>query len=205
MKNPTLKWSIRLTMLFIFFSYNLEGFSQCEPWCEGQGGYYITYNAEPHSLKWHRNQYQTIYRKTTPGTYLGPGPINDIIPLKPPTDSSYNIQYYYNFGLFYVAFEGGYIVVPAPLGYTIPNIPYDAETIQYRGKKYNYYAGTFFIENPNNTYTTIKPPLGISVMELPPNCIMMNDANGMVLYRFGKTYYRPANWHGTLWYQVVHN
>ncbi|MBR5784039.1 MAG: hypothetical protein IKY43_02595 [Bacteroidales bacterium] len=190
-------------LLFIYLSNYC--FSQCEPWCQGEGGYYITHNANYHSLWWHRHQKQEVYKKVSPGTYLGPGPINDIIPLMPPEGANTDVQYYYNFGLFYMDYEGGYIVVPAPIGYTVPNVPYDTQKIKYKNVIYNYYAGTFFLEQENGSYITVLPPLGISVSNLPPNSIMMNDGNGAVFYRFGKTYYQPVNYYGYLWYQVVRN
>ena len=95
--------------------------------------------------------------------------------------------------------------MPAPIGYTVPGIPYNSNHFKYKNTAYDYYGGNFFVKNSNNYYTTVKAPLGVLLPELPKNSIMMNDGNGNIVYRQGNTYYQPRNLYGEIWYQVVEN
>ena len=101
----------------------LKSMSQCEPWCQGEGGYYITYNAYPHSLWWHRHQKQEVYKEPSLGRFFDKRQRNNIVPIATPPSIESNTQYYYGSGIFYIYNQGGYVAVPAPIGYTVPDIP----------------------------------------------------------------------------------
>lgn len=193
---------IILVALAGFFT---DSMAQCEPWCQGWGSTYMSYNAYPHSLWWHRHQKQRIYKEASIGQYSENNLADNIVAIQTPTDIKSSIQYYYGNGTFYIDCNGGYIVVPAPIGYTVPGIPYNSNHFKYKNTAYEYYGGNFFVKNSNNYYTTVKAPLGVLLPELPKNSIMMNDGNGNIVYRQGNTYYQPRNLYGEIWYQVVEN
>ena len=181
------------------------GYSQCEPWCQGSGNSYILYNAYPHSLWWHRHQKQRVYKIQSIGKYNEKSYADSIIPLQTPPGIDSQIQYYYGNGNFYIDDNGGYIVVAAPIGYTIPDIPPGSAHIKYNDTVYSYYAGNFFVENADSYYTTVRAPLGISIPELPPNAVALEDGRGDIVYRYGYTFYLPRNIYGNIWYQVIEN
>lgn len=183
----------------------LKSMSQCEPWCQGEGGYYITYNAYPHSLWWHRHQKQEVYKEPSLGRFLDKRQRNNIVPIATPPSIESNSQYYYGSGIFYIYNQGGYVAVPAPIGYTVPDIPYNSKKIIYHNEPYYYYSGNFFIENQNNYYTTVEPPVGMTISEVPQNSIMQNNGNGDIVFRYGHTYYQPIYVYGMIYYRIIHN
>lgn len=195
----------RYIILAMAAGYFTNCLAQCEPWCQGWGGSYAAYNAYPHSLWWHRHQKQRIYKEASIGQYSEKNISDNIVAIQTPPNIESDIQYYYGNGTFYVDYDGGYIVVPAPIGYTVPSIPANSSRIKYKNTVYDYYGGTFFVRSPYNYYITVKAPLGISIPELPRNSIIMNDGNGNIVYRQGNTYYQPHYWYGNIWYQVVGN
>lgn len=192
-------------VLLSAISLPIKCISQCEPWCQGEGGYYITYNAYPHSLWWHRHQKQEVYKEASIGRFFNKDKLDNIVPIATPPNMASNTQYYYGEGLFYIYNQGGYVVVPAPIGYTVPDIPYNARKVAYRNVTYYYYSGNFFIKNQNNYYTTVEPPVGLILSEIPRNSTMQNNGNGDILFRYGNTYYQPLYVYGMMYYRIVNN
>lgn len=192
-------------ILVVALGISTLGYSQCEPWCQGTGNTYMLYNAYPHSLWWHRHQKQRVYKIPSIGRYYTQNNANNIVPLQTPPNINSPIQYYYGNGNFYINYNGGYIVVAAPIGYTVPTIPPGSNHIKYNDTVYCYYGGNFYVENANSYYTTVKAPLGISIPELPPNAVALEDGRGNIVYRYGNTFYLPRNIYGNIWYQVIEN
>lgn len=188
---------------FVFIGFATNGMAQCEPWCQGMGGYYITYNSVPHLLWWHRHQKQRVYKEQSIGRYFDNDISNSIVAIATPPNVSNKTQYYYGNGTFYIDYSGGYIVVEGPIGYTVPSIPYNSLRLNYKGNTYYYFSGNFFVKNTDDYYQTVKPPIGIILPLMPANSIMTNDGNGNIVYQYGHTYYQPINRKGQLYYQVI--
>ena len=79
-----------------------DSMAQCEPWCQGWGSTYVSYNAYPHSLWWHRHQKQSVYKEASIGRFYDKDKVNDMVAIATPPNISSDIQYYYSFGTFYI-------------------------------------------------------------------------------------------------------
>ena len=70
-----------------------------------------------------------------------------------------NTLYYYYGGVFYIYSQNGYLVVRAPAGALVPNLPDGCEQIQANGIVYLKYYNTFFQPisyNGQNIYEVVE-------------------------------------------------
>jgi Ni/Co efflux regulator RcnB len=113
-----------------------------------------------------------------------------------------NQQYYYDQGVYYMASNGGYIVVQAPLGATISTIPKESQTVVVNQTTNNYYYGGAFYEEYEKGYTVVPPTAGVTVENLPEGG--KEEKLGEQTYvKIGETYYQPVEIDGKKMYEVV--
>lgn len=113
-----------------------------------------------------------------------------------------NQQYHYDQGVYYVAGNGGYTVVQAPVGATIITLPEKAETIVVTETVNNYYYGGAFYEKSDKGYIVVPPTAGTIIENLPEGGeeVTMGDQKYV---KIGETYYQPIQKDGKNMYEVV--
>ena len=67
------------------------------------------------------------------------------------------MQYYYHHGYFYRQGWGGYVMVDAPVGVMVPDLPYGYSIIVVNGKRYFYYNRPYFVSGPRG-YVVVDAP-----------------------------------------------
>lgn len=111
-------------------------------------------------------------------------------------------QYHYDQGVYYVASNGGYTVVPAPVGATIVALPPGSQTVVINETTNNYYYGGTYYEKKPEGYTVVPPTAGAVVEKLPEGGKEVKI--GEVTYvKVGETYYQPIEQSGKSMYEVV--
>lgn len=65
--------------------------------------------------------------------------------------------YYYSSGTYYQSTPSGYVIVTAPRGAIVPEIPAYCRRIPYREKTYFFYNNTYYVQEPAG-YTVVTPP-----------------------------------------------
>jgi ribosomal 50S subunit-recycling heat shock protein len=111
-------------------------------------------------------------------------------------------QYHYDQGVYYVAVDGGYTVVQAPVGATITTLPTNSQTVVINETTNNYYYGGTYYEKSDGGYTVVPPTAGTVVENLPEGGEEVKI--GDVTYvKFGETYYQPIDQDGKSMYEVV--
>jgi hypothetical protein len=111
-----------------------------------------------------------------------------------------NQQYHYDQGVYYAPTSGGYTVVPAPVGATVPSLPSGAETVVVDGTTYYYYGGTFY--QKTSSYTVVPPTAGAVVEKLPEGGEEVKIGD-ITYVKVGETYYQPIQQDGKNMYEVV--
>ena len=113
-----------------------------------------------------------------------------------------NQKYYYDQGIYYVQSNGGYTVVPAPVGATVTTLPPATQTVIINETTNNYYyAGTYYEKKPEG-YVVVPPTAGSVVENLPEGG--KEEKIGDVSYvKVGETYYQPIVKDGKNMYEVV--
>jgi hypothetical protein len=113
-----------------------------------------------------------------------------------------NQQYYYDQGVYYIASDGGYTVIQAPIGATITTLPPATQTVVVNETTNNYYYGGTYYEKSDGGYTVVPPTAGTIVENLPEGGEEVKI--GDVTYvKFGETYYQPIQKDGKDVYEVV--
>ncbi len=113
-----------------------------------------------------------------------------------------NQQYHYDQGVYYVASNGGYTVVPAPVGATIVSLPPGSQTVVINETTNNYYYGGTYYEKKPSGYVVVPPTAGAVVEKLPEGGKEVKV--GDVTYvQVGETYYQPITKEGKDMYEVV--
>jgi hypothetical protein len=113
-----------------------------------------------------------------------------------------NQQYHYDQGVYYVASNGGYTVVQAPVGATITTLPPGSQTVVINETTNNYYYGGTYYEKKPEGYTVVPPTAGTVVENLPEGG--KEEKIGEVTYvKVGETYYQPIEKNGKNMYEVV--
>ena len=113
-----------------------------------------------------------------------------------------NQQYHYDQGVYYVAGNGGYTVVSAPVGATITTLPPGSQTVVINETTNNYYYGGTYYEKKPEGYTVVPPTAGAVVENLPEGGKEVKV--GEVTYvQVGETYYQPIVQDGKNVYEVV--
>jgi len=113
-----------------------------------------------------------------------------------------NQQYKYDQGVYYVASDGGYTVVQAPVGATITTLPPNTQTVVVNETTNNYYyAGTYY-EKEGNEYVVVPPTAGTVVENLPEGGEQIKIGD-ITYVKFGDIYYQPIVQDGEDMYEVV--
>jgi hypothetical protein len=112
-----------------------------------------------------------------------------------------NQQYYYDEGVYYQPYSGGYSVVPAPFGAVVSFLPPGYETTMVGNDYYYYYGGTFYI-NTGNGYQVVPAPIGAVVTQIPDGAVQQ-DIDGQTYLVYNNTYYQPVSQDGQDAYEVV--
>lgn len=113
-----------------------------------------------------------------------------------------NQQYHYDQGVYYVASNGGYTVVQAPVGATITTLPPNTQTVVVNETVNNYYYGGTYYEKSDKGYTVVPPTAGTVVEHLPEGAKEEKVGN-QVYMKLGDVYYQPIKKDGKDMYEVV--
>jgi hypothetical protein len=109
--------------------------------------------------------------------------------------------YFYNDGIYYQPYEGGYQEAYPPVGAAIPGLPDGAIEIQAGGQIYYYAGGAFYVQQPDGSFVIAPTPIGVVVPELPPGAVQVS-VNGMIAYQFNGIYYEPVFVNGVTQYET---
>jgi hypothetical protein len=113
-----------------------------------------------------------------------------------------NQGYYYDDGVYYEPYNGGYTAVAAPMGAVVNSLPDGYETVQLGDGNYYYYGGTFYVDGPNGGYQVVAAPVGAVVSQIPDGAVDQ-QINGQDYLVYNNTYYQPVSADGQDAYQVV--
>jgi biotin carboxyl carrier protein len=111
-------------------------------------------------------------------------------------------EYYYDQGLYYIKQGDGYVVVQAPPGVTVKELPKEKETVVVNETTNNYYYSGNFYEKSKDGYTVVEPMAG-SVVEKLPEGGQEVKVGDMTYVKVGETYYQPIKRDGKDMYEVV--
>lgn len=111
-------------------------------------------------------------------------------------------QYHYDQGVYYIASDGGYTVVQAPVGATVKTIPKEAEVVQVNETTNNYYYGGAYYEKSEEGYTVVPATAGTIVPHLPEGGEEVKIGD-QTYVKFGETYYQPIQLDGVDMYEIV--
>lgn len=113
-----------------------------------------------------------------------------------------NQRYYYDDGVYYQPSNGGYAVVPAPIGALVAALPPGYETTTAAdGNSYFYFGGVFYVDTGQG-YQVVAAPAGAVIIQLPVGAVEQN-INGDTLLVYNNTYYLPISQDGQDAYEVV--
>jgi hypothetical protein len=113
-----------------------------------------------------------------------------------------NQQYHYDQGVYYVASNGGYTVVQAPVGATITTLPPNTQTVVVNETVNNYYYGGTYYEKSEKGYTVVPPTAGTIVEHLPEGA-KEEKIGEQTFMKLGEVYYQPIKKDGKDMYEVV--
>jgi hypothetical protein len=115
------------------------------------------------------------------------------------------VNYYYHSGVYYRPYGDTYIIVRAPLGLRVRNLPDGTSHFVIGGRRYFYYYGTYYVRSVENDYITVAPPKGAIVDALPDGYKKVIIDNNFY-YEFEGTYYSAfVDENGEVLYEVVSN
>ncbi len=112
-----------------------------------------------------------------------------------------NQQYYYDDGVYYQPYSGGYTVVAAPIGAVVGSLPPGYETTMVGNDTYFYYGGVFYIYTGSG-YQVVAAPIGAVVTQIPDGAVQQ-DIDGQTYLVYNNTYYQPISQDGQDAYEVV--
>ncbi len=112
-----------------------------------------------------------------------------------------NQQYYYDDGVFYQPYSGGYSVVAAPIGALVASLPPGYETTMVGNDTYFYYGGVFYIYTGSG-YQVVAAPVDAVVTQIPDGAVQQ-DIDGQTYLVYNNTYYQPISQDGQDAYEVV--
>ncbi len=112
-----------------------------------------------------------------------------------------NQQYYYDDGVYYQPYSGGYTVVAAPIGAIVGSLPPGYETTMVGNDTYFYYGGVFYIYTGSG-YQVVAAPIGAVVTQIPDGAVQQ-DIDGQTYLVYNNTYYQPITQDGQDAYEVV--
>jgi hypothetical protein len=112
-----------------------------------------------------------------------------------------NQRYYYDQGVYYEPSNGGYSVVPPPIGAVVGYLPQGYETTMVGNDTYYYYGGAFYISNGQG-YQVVPAPPGAVIIQLPVGAVEQ-PINGETYLVYNNTYFQPISQDGQDAYEVV--
>jgi uncharacterized protein DUF6515 len=110
-------------------------------------------------------------------------------------------RYWYDDGCYYVPANGGYSVVPPPIGAVVPSLPDGYETTMVGNDTFYYFGGAFYIATDQG-YQVVEAPPGAVITQLPVGAVQQ-DVNGQELLVYNNVYYAPISQDGQDAYEVV--
>jgi len=111
--------------------------------------------------------------------------------------------FHYASGVFYFQSGNRYVVVTAPAGAVVDELPDGHGTAEHINETYSYYFGTFFAEKEGK-YEVVVPVPGVVVGYLPDGYNEMRDGEqDDITYEYGGVYYQAVFLNGILAYMVV--
>ena len=113
-----------------------------------------------------------------------------------------NQKYHYDQGVYYVAADGGYTVVQAPIGATVQTLPKEAEEVKVSETTNNYYYGGAYYDKTDEGYTVVPATAGTIVPNLPEGGEEVKIGD-ITYVQFGETYYQPIQVDGDDMYEIV--
>jgi len=84
--------------------------------------------------------------------------------------------------------DEGYILTSAPVGYTAPELPDGAETIEVDGQTYHYAEWSFWQAATAGGYEVVEPPLGAEVSTIPEEAVEEEEGDVSV-YHFDTMFF----------------
>jgi hypothetical protein len=112
-----------------------------------------------------------------------------------------NQRYYYDDGCYYLPSNGGYSVVPAPIGATVGSLPDGFETTMVGNDTFYYFGGAFYVAIDGG-YQVVAAPPGAVITQLPVGAVEQ-QINGQDLLVYNNVYYSPISQDGQDAYEVV--
>ncbi len=113
------------------------------------------------------------------------------------------VPYHYHEGVFYRPGANGYVVVNAPLGFTLGRLPYGYLEIRIGHGSYYYHNGDYFRwDRRHQVYEVVSAPRGAAVTYLPHGYSRVN-VYGETYYKFNGVYYHRERIGGEMLYVVV--
>jgi len=109
--------------------------------------------------------------------------------------------YYYDDGVYYSPYNGGYQAVAPPIGAVVSYLPSGFETIPMGDDTYYYYGGVFYVSQ-GGSYRVVPAPVDAIVTQIPEGATEQN-INGQSYLLYNNTYYIPVSSNGQDAYQVV--
>jgi len=113
-----------------------------------------------------------------------------------------NQQYYYDNGVYYQPYNGGYTVVAPPVGAVVSYVPSGYQVVQAAdGSEYYYYGGAFYVPQ-GGSFRVVPAPVGAIVNEIPEGA-QDQQINGQDYLLYNNTYFEPISQNGQDAYEVV--
>jgi len=113
-----------------------------------------------------------------------------------------NQQYYYDNGVYYQPYNGGYTVVAPPVGAVVNYVPSGYQVVQGAdGAQYYYYGGAFYIPQ-GGSFRVVPAPTGAIVNQIPEGA-QDQQINGQDYVLYNNTYFQPISQNGQDAYEVV--
>ena len=109
--------------------------------------------------------------------------------------------YYYDDGVYYSSYNGGYQAVAPPTGATVSYLPAGFETVPMGDDTYYYYGGVFYVSQ-GGSYAVVPAPVGAIVTQIPEGATQQN-INGQNYLLYNNAYFVPISANGQDAYQVV--
>lgn len=110
-------------------------------------------------------------------------------------------RYWYDDGCYYLPGNGGYSVVPPPVGAVVPSLPDGYETTMVGNDTYYYFGGAFYMQTDQGFEVVAAPP-GAVITQLPVGAVDQ-QVNGQDLLVYNNVYYMPISQDGQDAYEVV--
>lgn len=110
-------------------------------------------------------------------------------------------RYGYDDGVYYQPANGGYDVVPAPIGAVVGSLPDGYETTMVGNDTFYYFGGAFYVQTDQG-YQVVAAPPGAVITQLPTGAVDQ-QINGQDLLVYNNVYYSPISENGQDAYEVV--